>query len=163
MHTCTTVWILFLLMGSKGTSFSWCGVIEAAILKGCVPLLLLRHKVLQTSSQLLTQEVRTVHCTLMKEVRTHFIYLFHLDVALLTEVKLSSLLVSPCKNLLRSNLSDGSIIINFFNYFIFSLILPVDKNRRIKLHCNFPLSVCHAFMHAVVNLASFLFYFWESK
>lgn len=33
-------------MGSKGTSFSWCGVIEAAVLKGCVPLLLLRHKVM---------------------------------------------------------------------------------------------------------------------
>lgn len=87
LHTQThtrTHWVLFLLMGSKGTSFSWCGVIEAAVLKGCVPLLLWRHKVMQTPSQLLTQEVSMVRCPLMREADSYLIFVFSLDVALLT-------------------------------------------------------------------------------
>lgn len=75
-HTHYSFWVLFLLMGSKGTSFSWCGVIEAAVLKGCVPLLLLRHKVMQTPSQLLTQEVSMVHCPLMREANSYLIFVF---------------------------------------------------------------------------------------
>lgn len=69
-------WVLLLLMGSKGTSFSWCGVIEAAVLKGCAPLLLLRHKVMQTPSQLLTQEVSMLRCPLMREADSYLIFVF---------------------------------------------------------------------------------------
>lgn len=75
-HTHYIFWVLFLLMGSKGTSFSWCGVIEAAVLKGCVPLLLLRHKVMQTPSQLLTQEVSMLRCPLMREADSYLIFVF---------------------------------------------------------------------------------------
>lgn len=52
----------------------WCGAIYAAVLKGCIPLLLLRHEVMQTSSQLLTQEAPMEHHNLMTQTETHFIH-----------------------------------------------------------------------------------------
>lgn len=96
-------WVLFLLMGRRRTWVSWCGVIEAAVLKGCVPLLLLRHKVTRTPSQLLTQEVPTALHSNERGQWIFYFVVFCLDVALLTPMKLKQCSDVPVGSLIRPN------------------------------------------------------------
>lgn len=99
---------------------------------------------MQTPSQLLTQEVPTVHCTLMREADTYFIFCSRLDVALLTPCEAYPVLSGPPLSLWVTVTSISSQIVFFPIYFkpFLSLIKLIKvQNFNYIFH----------------------FHFWESK